>query len=367
MFRLAIVADPQIIDAYSYHQSPGVGLALTEFYTDIYMIKSFYYLQKLHKPDAILFLGDLFDGGREWKDDTWYPELKRFQWIFRRKSEYTGKTLYLAGNHDFGFGDTVILSARSRYETVFGSPNWEMRLANHSIIALDTLSLSSRVPDIRNDAQQFLDQEAARANETLPRMLFTHVPLYRPNFQYCGPLRHMNKGLYQAKGYQYQNLVVENLSREILQKIQPSMVFAGDDHDQCRWIHQVGAKQSIEYTVGTFSWSMGNPFPSFGMLSLYNPLDNKNNSPKITSEYDVCFLPFQLGIYIGYGSFALISVTAIVLQLRYSRRRSLLKYTGGDKPAKLSSTIFFSILQIVITSVLFYLITLAIILHEHSN
>jgi hypothetical protein len=67
---MAIVADPQIIDAYSYNQSPGLGLTLTEFYTDIYMVKSFYYLQKLHQPDAILFLGDLFDGGREWQDEV---------------------------------------------------------------------------------------------------------------------------------------------------------------------------------------------------------------------------------------------------------------------------------------------------------
>jgi hypothetical protein len=46
-------------------------------------------------------------------------------------------------------------------------------------------------------------------DKTLPRMLFTHVPLYRPDLQYCGPLRHANRGLYQGHGYQYQNLVTE--------------------------------------------------------------------------------------------------------------------------------------------------------------
>jgi hypothetical protein len=69
----------------------------------------------------------------------------------------------MAGNHDYGFGDAIVRSARTRYEREFGSPNWITQLGNHSIISLDTLSLSSRVTDIRNTTQTFLDDLSAQS------------------------------------------------------------------------------------------------------------------------------------------------------------------------------------------------------------
>jgi hypothetical protein len=158
-FRLAIIADPQIIDEYSYDQS-GAALALTEFYIDIYMIKNYRYLQKIHRPDAILFLGDLFDGGREWEDAQWYPEFKRFKRIFKPVKDYQGHILFMAGNHDIGFGNTLITSARDRFERKISPVNWAVDLGNHTLIALDTLSLSSSDPVVRNTSQSFLDQLA---------------------------------------------------------------------------------------------------------------------------------------------------------------------------------------------------------------
>jgi hypothetical protein len=66
--RLAIVADPQLSDAYSYRQSRGILLSLVEFYSDIFMRRSYHALQMNYQPQAVLFLGDLTDGGREFTD-----------------------------------------------------------------------------------------------------------------------------------------------------------------------------------------------------------------------------------------------------------------------------------------------------------
>ena len=66
LYRLAIIADPQLTDAYSYKQSPGISLWLTQFYSDLYMRRAFAAMQASFDPQAILFLGDLMDGGREW-------------------------------------------------------------------------------------------------------------------------------------------------------------------------------------------------------------------------------------------------------------------------------------------------------------
>ena len=63
--RIAVIADPQIADYFSYGHS-GLRLAAETFYGDLYMRRGFRHLQERLGPDAVLFVGDLFDGGREW-------------------------------------------------------------------------------------------------------------------------------------------------------------------------------------------------------------------------------------------------------------------------------------------------------------
>lgn len=64
MIRVAVIADPQLTDRTSYNQKPGsVALRLTQFYSDIYMRRAFRSSVLGKKPDQIIFLGDLLDGG----------------------------------------------------------------------------------------------------------------------------------------------------------------------------------------------------------------------------------------------------------------------------------------------------------------
>ncbi|KAF9184807.1 hypothetical protein BGZ51_003119 [Haplosporangium sp. Z 767] len=70
-YRIAIIAEPQLTDWFSYKQS-GLVLWLTEFYTDLFMGRAFARLHRRLAPDAVLFLGDLMDGGRETTDDADY-------------------------------------------------------------------------------------------------------------------------------------------------------------------------------------------------------------------------------------------------------------------------------------------------------
>lgn len=68
--RIAMIADPQLTDRYSYKQS-GVKLALVQFFCDAYMKKAFGLIMLYRSPDAVVFLGDLLDGGREVDDVTY--------------------------------------------------------------------------------------------------------------------------------------------------------------------------------------------------------------------------------------------------------------------------------------------------------
>ncbi|KAG0052004.1 hypothetical protein BGZ83_003082 [Gryganskiella cystojenkinii] len=248
-YRIVVIADPQLTDWFSYKQT-GIGLWLTEFYTDLFMRRSFRRLHARFQPDAVLFLGDLLDGGRETMDQ---PRFERNKWRFyervfdttwtgwnlspvimdleeeeeglgsydenlepqhrdwsrenhrkdmvepdldRGENKDTGaKTvnkdnhgeidiggnysqridipldaeersrirsggrsvrLYVAGNHDYGFGDTIIRNAVKRYKRDFGSINYELQIGNHTLVVLDTLALSSNITSIRAESQEFL-------------------------------------------------------------------------------------------------------------------------------------------------------------------------------------------------------------------
>jgi hypothetical protein len=58
-----IVADPQVLDHRSYPGRPGHLTALSQFIVDLYLRKSWRAARKL-RPHAVVFLGDMMDGGR---------------------------------------------------------------------------------------------------------------------------------------------------------------------------------------------------------------------------------------------------------------------------------------------------------------
>jgi hypothetical protein len=120
-------------------------------------------------PDTIFFLGDLFDGGREWGtsqtsspenrfkrygEDFWMKEYERFGNLFfsggedasaASTSEPRGRKIIasLPGNHDLGFATGVQLSVKDRFDAYFGPLNRVDVVGNHTFVTLDTVSLSA--------------------------------------------------------------------------------------------------------------------------------------------------------------------------------------------------------------------------------
>ncbi|KAI1502989.1 putative manganese ion homeostasis [Biscogniauxia marginata] len=184
--RLIFVADPQIIDPHSYPGRPWPLNPLTMLITDNYMRRSYNQLQQVLHPDTVIFLGDLFDGGREWKtargnfddpewakdhrpaqekkylkqwhknygEDYWLKEYARFGDIFYQnwnlggafsRPWQRGRKLIssLPGNHDLGFGAEVKLPARHRFNAYFGETNRVDVIGNHTFVSVDSVSLSA--------------------------------------------------------------------------------------------------------------------------------------------------------------------------------------------------------------------------------
>lgn len=179
-----LVADPQLIDPHSYPGRPWFINDLTVLVTDNYLRRSYSQLVSQLSPDTIFFLGDLFDGGREWKtahgdfrDAEWAPHPKseqkylkkwnkkynEFYWLkeyarfgdmfltpWVKASQQPGAEqkkrkliASLPGNHDLGFGADIKIPVRNRFEAYFGEGNRIDVIGNHTFVSVDTVSMSA--------------------------------------------------------------------------------------------------------------------------------------------------------------------------------------------------------------------------------
>ncbi len=287
-------------------------------------------------PDAVVWMGDLTDGGRRHRtEQEWAALVLRFRSIFWRPREADWEapkatlgstrhlivprtsanmyipTFHLSGNHDIGLPGTSTSGQRidvnaaddaiERFNRDFGmkidgggfvvkdrNPFLRSSL-NGRILASTDVSLGATHELVLVNAQDLvgmqrqgggpfdtylasahqgeldgaLGTEAHRAyNETyefvdsvkrggfrVPRVLLTHVPLYRPEGAGCddaarsvqhGVTREAARPLHQGtdRGSTYQNMVSESVSDWVLRSIDPAAVFSGDDHDHCEYRHR---------------------------------------------------------------------------------------------------------------------------------
>jgi ethanolamine phosphate phosphodiesterase len=114
----------------------------------------------------------------------------------------------VAGNHDIGFGMTIVEDAYTRYLNTFGSANSVVIIADHAFVALDTIALSGN-PSVTSYKQafNFLEEMQHFNHDYQKRILLTHVPLYRPENSDCGNKRHFSP-IKNQYGYQYQSNLI---------------------------------------------------------------------------------------------------------------------------------------------------------------
>lgn len=360
---------------------------------------------------------------RRYGPKSWFNEYRRFSKIFvepwidnlKQKSptfEESRKFIAsLPGNHDIGLSRGIQLPVRNRFNAYFGDGNRVDIVANHTFVSVDTVSLSAwnspELSEIWEPAMEFLDdasrlvdkrassevrrqynntrtdlldqyvlnttelQASAKTPSSplkaeFPKILLSHVPLYRPPGTPCGPLREhwppksnvrnpdavttydeRNAIAVQA-GYQYQNVLTDEVSHLLAKKIGDlEYVFSGDDHDYCDVIHQdyPSAGGGIrDITVKSISWAMGVRKPGFVMLSLWNPTDSDGKSTRKqdsaresrdTIQTHLCLLPDELGTFIRYA-IMLASTLCILIAanastvIYHTRGRQAYKRTGSS-------------------------------------
>ncbi|THD00141.1 hypothetical protein EYZ11_000332 [Aspergillus tanneri] len=298
------------------------------------------------------------------------PVRDRFQMFFGN-----GNRVDVIGNHTFVSMDTVSLSAMDQPDPATGSsgtgsgdghqPNeriWkeaEDFLNNMSMHRARAESEELRMLKNQSEGHLFTHNAVEISEPTiyqkpqpeivgLPTILLTHVPLYRRPATPCGPLRERyppssNEPLEEdegnairlGSGYQYQNVLTQTITKDLVSKIGPNLVhvYSGDDHDYCEISHREFSGSPKEITVKSFSWAMGVRHPGFVLTSLWNPLDpatgksTAQGNPAATLQNHLCLLPDQLSIFIYYGllfgfTMTVILVRAVVCALYLPRSSS---------------------------------------------
>lgn len=377
--RVAVIGDPQLVDKHCYwfldDSNPvsavtsSILVPIVEFLGDIFMRKSFQLLQMYHEPEAVFFLGDLFDSGKILDTQAYQNHMRRFKWIFEPASispegkrypvsskhynEFVIPLYNLTGNHDIGYDIDPRHQGLlvKRYEEHFGPINYEVVIGGVSFVGISapTLQESTSNAAAHADTVRFMQsaldaslpspakkmREIAASEPTRhwnvtrtmttrpdhPRVLLHHVPLWRPEGEVCEGERTRNQFLSHRVGYSYINVLPQQISNTIMSIFKPLLSLSGDDHDQCKMKHD----SFFEHTVGTFSWMQGNLYPSYALLSVDPGVwpDSDDGEPveKPRAELRVCFLPVQIVIFRCYGLLLVLSLIVLVIDPLNPRRQ----------------------------------------------
>ncbi|KAJ7045658.1 Metallo-dependent phosphatase-like protein [Mycena alexandri] len=320
--HVLLVADPQILDHRSYPDRAPSLTWISQLLVDLNLRKSWRAALRT-RPDIVIFLGDMMDGGRFAMTDGEYERYyRRFKSIFPLDSSVP--QYFIPGNHDTGLGIYEEFSgqAGARYTSHFGPLNSLVTIANHTVVFLDAPGL------VEEDFQRHsvYDRESnpggpielvrsfAKSQDQYPVILLTHIPLSRPDRADCGPNRERGT-IRRGTGFGYQNTLGKSASDFLLQSLRPSVIFSGDDHDYCEYTHSYDSagkpRRAREVTVKSLSMAMGIRRPGFQLLSLVPPHSMQGSSSHADS---LCLLPDQLGIYLStYIPFLVLSLIVIFI------------------------------------------------------
>ena len=302
-----------------------------------------------------------------------------------------GNRVDIIGNHTFVSVDTVSLSAKLQPELeISQSEHNEAKPINFDVwkptedflVGVNAAKARALQRELRamnnkpenphmnhsildlSDASIFVEKSQAVEANDLPSILLTHVPLYRAPGTPCGPFRErwppsktisketepmevdLPNAIRVEGGYQYQNVLQQSISKELVQRIgNVEHVFSGDDHDYCEVVHPEYTSRGggvREITVKSMSWAMGVRKPGVLLVSLWNPVDENGRSLASTSSYQdqtneilrattiqthLCLLPDQLAIFIRYLS--MLVFTIIVLLVSAIHEKFYTRTTSG--------------------------------------
>ncbi|KAK0353657.1 hypothetical protein LTR59_007203 [Friedmanniomyces endolithicus] len=272
---------------------------------DLYLAHVYRMVNWWAQPTHTVVLGDLL--GSQWVGDEEFSRRTSRFWtrvfsggakvprnvtdvssrieVLGQDNAWRKRMIAVAGNHDIGYAGDINEHRIERFESAFGSVNWEIRfrLPNDTqqasssfsnllqttpptlhLIVLNSMNLDAPAynPELQQQSLDFLDAQLHPSNH--PRnsgtVILTHVPLHKkqgvcvdaPYFSYFPEN--------QGGGIREQNHLSPEISARILDRLAPggseggmAIVLNGHDHEGCDTIHQRDYSKDDEGS-GEGSW-----------------------------------------------------------------------------------------------------------------
>ncbi|KAJ2548883.1 hypothetical protein EV175_004658 [Coemansia sp. RSA 1933] len=249
--RFNLYGDPQIEGDAKLQREPRTG-RYDILVNDYYLHHVYSSTIAAFNPNYVVTMGDIFSS--QWvKRDEYYKRIERFKWISQRVDSLNRTVrsnriyLYLAGNHDIGYGDETRSYHTTRFVNNFGPLNrkWTVDINGrlHRMAILNAMNLDkTRMRQYRVEAWDFVHGLAADSAKMpdLPLILFLHIPLYKPN----GVCVANATTVYRDGFIRYQDYLSPATSAYLLHCLSPTLVFNGHDHNGCVATHSTDANAS---------------------------------------------------------------------------------------------------------------------------
>ncbi|EFO93945.1 hypothetical protein CRE_12792 [Caenorhabditis remanei] len=289
--RIIIVADPQLIG----YRNEKYG-AIARWDSDRYLSTGYGYAKWRFRPNAVIFLGDLFDEGLESNDDEWHETYERFVGIYT--IDAGDNSIYIAGDNDIG-GESEIISEsrRNQFNNYF----------RNNVTDLKNRYSFSETYLFENQNLKHL----TKAQASIAKIMLTHVPYLVEGYKHTDVGLNMDLILsahdHTTGIYEYQR----SAPRAVL--------FTRVSDASPTYIKTIGPSEPlIELQTPTCSYRMGVYSMGYGALSICR-LNDGYRSTQV--QYSVMWLPSrfaQLFLYL----FTVISCASwIIFQTKCRSRR----------------------------------------------
>lgn len=289
--RILIVADPQLIG----YKNEKFG-EIARWDSDRYLATGYSYAKWRFRPNAVIFLGDLFDEGLESNDDQWLQTYERFASIY--PIDKGDNSIYIAGDNDIG-GESEIISEkrRSQFYNYFRSNVTDLK--NRYSIGETYLFENRNLKEI------------TKAQVPIAKVMLTHVPYLIEGY------KHTDVGLKMdliLSAHDHTNGVYE-YPRSPPQAVLFSRIYDGSP----TYIKTIGPNEPlVELQTPTCSYRMGVYSMGYGAVSICRMNDDFRSTQV---QFSVMWLPSRFPQLFLYVIALIFSAFWIVYQNRCRSRR----------------------------------------------
>lgn len=304
--RAMILADTHLL-------GPRNGHWFDKLRREWQMHRSFQTAITYFQPEAVFFLGDLFDEGQWSSDQQFQQYVERFNSLFYVDKTKT-KIYVMAGNHDIGFHYVITPYLNKRFKDTFKTKSVKtVVIKGIPFVIINSMAfegdecflcrtVATSLKNVGEKLQEACVKRSSKVNvdidcDNLPKpILLSHFPLYRQSDSHCNQTDSAPPSEKEEKFRESWDCISRDSSQLLLEEVKPRLILSGHTHHGCLTVHN----DVPEWTVPSFSWR-NKKNPSF-LLAKFS-----QNSVDI----EKCHMPDENSLYFIYVFFTTIMILAL--------------------------------------------------------